>query len=144
MGMLVVLMFLGASDVIGRYFFNKPIEGTREISEILLAGVVFFGWAYTLSVGGHVRLDTFVSRLRPRGQAIIGFVTSFIALFVFSLMAWQAAERAIASWKGHVLITVLFIPVFPFQFFVTVGALVLCLELIIQMLHSFTDMKKKT
>ena len=36
------LMFLGAADVVGRYFFNMPIKGAYEYSEILLAGVVFF------------------------------------------------------------------------------------------------------
>lgn len=142
MGMLVVLMLLGAGDVIGRYFFNKPITGTREISEILLAGVVFFGWSYTQLQRGHVSVGTFVARLRPRARAIIASITSLIALIIFGLMAWQAAERAIATWKGGRLINTIFIPVAPFQLFVSVGAVVLCLVLAIQTAHFITQARK--
>ena len=40
MVMFVFLMLIGASDVIGRYIFNRPITGTLEISQILMAGMV--------------------------------------------------------------------------------------------------------
>jgi TRAP-type C4-dicarboxylate transport system permease small subunit len=133
MGMLSVLMFLGAADVIGRYLFNKPILGTLEVSEILLAGIVFFGWAYTLSVEGHVRVDFFYLRFPVRAQRIVGFFTSFFSLVLFSLITWRAAKTAIFYWQGNKLVPILKIPVFPFQLFVSLGALALCLELIIEM-----------
>jgi len=144
MGMLVVLMFIGTGDVIGRFFLDKPITGTREISEILLAGITFFGWAYTQSQKGHVKVETLLRRLNPRAQAIAGFITSLIAFIIFGLMAWRAALRAIMTWQGHKLITVLFIPVAPFQMFVSVGALVLCLVLLVQMLQFFVEARKGT
>lgn len=142
-GVLLVLMFLGAADVIGRYLLNKPIRGAYAISEVMLVAIVFFGWAYTLSVRGHVRLDTLVSRLRPRAQAISGFITSFVALVIFSLITWQSALKAMTSWQAHEYIGVIFIPVFPFQFFVSVGAFVLCLELIVEMLHLLTGLRQE-
>jgi len=142
MGVLVVLMLLGAIDVIGRYLLDKPIRGAYGISEVMLVAIVFFGWAYTLSVGGHVRLDTVVSRLRPRVQTVSGFITSFIALVIFGLITWQSALKAIATSKGYEVIDVVNIPIFPFQFFVSVGAFALCLELIVQMLHFLTGLRK--
>lgn len=142
MGVLVVLMLFGATDIIGRYLLNKPIKGSNGICEALLVAIVFFGWAYTLSVGGHVRLDTLVSRLRPRAQAISGFITSFIALVIFSLITWQSALKAMRSWGTREVIDVIDIPIFPFQFFVSVGAFALCLELIVQMLHFLTGLRK--
>jgi len=142
MGVLVILMLLGATDVIGRYLLDKPIRGAYSISEVLLVAIVFFGWAYTLSVGGHVRLDTVVSRFRPRPQPIIGFITSFIALVIFSLITWRSALKAIATARTFEVIDVVEIPLFPFQFFVSVGAFALCLELIVQMLHFLTGLRK--
>lgn len=142
MGVLVILMLLGAVDVIGRYLLDKPIRGSYGISEIMLVAIVFFGWAYTLSVGGHVRLDVVVSRLRPRAQAISGFITSFIALVIFSLVTWQSALKAIATSKGYEVVDIINIPLYPFQFFVSVGAFALCLELIVQMLHCLTELRR--
>ena len=81
--LLAVLMFLGAFDVIGRYFFNSPIKGAYEVSEVLLAALVFFGLAHTVSVRGHVSVDSFVSRFRPRARACIGIVLSLISMIIF-------------------------------------------------------------
>jgi len=142
--MLAALMLLGSSDVIGRYFFNKPIKGTFEISEILLAGIVFFGLAYTSSIERHVRVDTFVLLFSPRLQAIIGCIISFLSLIVFFLIGWQGAELAMKSWEQHRLIDVIYVPIAPFQLFVSLGALTVCLELIVQMRRFIIAARKET
>ena len=142
--MLAALMLLGSSDVIGRYFFNKPIKGTFEISEILLAGIVFFGLAYTSSIERHVRVDTFVLLFSPRLQAIIGCIISFLALIIFFLIGWQGAELAMKSWEQHRLIDVIYVPIAPFQLFVSLGALAVCLELIVQMRRFIIAARKET
>lgn len=144
MGLLAILMFLGTFDVIGRYFFNKPIKGAYEISEILLAGIVFFGLAYALSVGGHVRVETFVTLFRPRARAIVGFITTFLSLIIFVLIGWQGAILAMKSWEHHRLIDVIFIPIAPFQLLVPIGAMAVCLELIVQLLNHFSSAKKES
>lgn len=136
------MMFLGAADVIARYLLNMPIKAAYGISEVLLVTIVFLGWAHTLSVGGHVRVDTFVSRLPPKAQAIIGLITSSVALFIFSLMTWRSALKAIASSKGYEVIDVIKIPVYPFQFLVSVGSFVLCLELLIQVFRFLASLRK--
>lgn len=141
MVLLMGLMFLGAADVVGRYFFNMPIKGAYEYSEILLAGVVFFGLAYTASVKGHVTVDTFFTKFSPRVQALVGVIINFIAIAVFALMAWQGALKALRSWESHRMIDVILLPIAPFQLFVTIGALALCFELLIQLLHSLRNMK---
>lgn len=141
MGFLAILMFLGAVDVIGRYFFNMPIKGAYEYSEILLAGVVFFGLAYTASVQGHVMVDTFITKFRPRLQAVIGIFVSGISIIVFALMAWQGALKAMRSWEAHRMIDVVLLPIAPFQLFVTIGALALCLELVVQFLQFSRNIK---
>jgi TRAP-type C4-dicarboxylate transport system permease small subunit len=139
---MVILMLLGVVDVIGRYLFNRPIAGVYGISEILLVAVVFFGWTYTLTVGGHVRLDIFISRLPPRAQAISGFITSFVGLIILGLIAWQSALKATASSKTGEVIDVVNIPIYPFQFFVAIGAFAFCLELLVQMLHYVNRLRK--
>lgn len=140
--MLLVLMILGSVDVIGRYTFNKPVWGTFEFNQILLAGIVFFSLAYTLAVGGHIKVDLVVSRLHPRVQAAIDFFTSFLMLILFALLAWQSAIIAIRYWKAGRLVSLILINAAPFQGFVTLGALLLCLELIVQMIHYAGQIRK--
>ena len=141
-GMLFVLMALGAGDVMGRYVFNRPILGTMEISEALLAGVLFFGWAYTQATRGHVRVNLLLPRFSPRARSITDIVNLSLGLVLFGLIGWQAAKIAIVYWKANRLIDVIMVPLAPFQMFVSVGALFLCLEFIVQMLQSVTEMRK--
>ena len=140
--MFLGLMFLGASDVIGRYVFDKPIMGTMEASEVLMAGIVLLSWAYTQRTGGHVRVELVTSRYPPRARAITNFVTLLLALILFSAITWQSAIIATTYLQGHRVFQILQIPTAPFYFFVPVGAFFLCLEFIIQMLHLIPEMRR--
>lgn len=141
--LLVGLMVLGAADVIGRYVFNRPIMGTFEISEILMAVMVFLGWAYTQAQRGHIRVDLLVSRYPPRLQAMVEFVILFLVLVVFCLIAWKAASIARQEWQEQRLVSTILIPRAFFTPFVTLGAFALCVELIIQMIHLLPKMRTK-
>jgi TRAP-type C4-dicarboxylate transport system permease small subunit len=142
--MLAVLMLLGSFDVIGRYFLNRPIKGALEASEVLLAGIVLFGLAYTSSTEGHVRVDTFIVLFPPRLQAIISGIISFLSLIIFCLIGWQGAELAWQSWQRHRSVDIFLIPIAPFQLFVSVGALAVCLELIVQIRQFIIALRKET
>jgi TRAP-type transport system small permease protein len=137
MVMLGVLLLISSFDVLGRYLFNSPIKGTYEISGVLLAGIVFFGWGYTMSVGGHVTVDTFIALFPPKSQAAVGAVNSILAFVIFALMGWQGAKTAYLSWQNHRLIDVINVSVAPFQLFVPIGCLLICLELLVQVLGYF-------
>ncbi|MBW2608858.1 MAG: TRAP transporter small permease [Deltaproteobacteria bacterium] len=133
--MLVALMVIGSIDVIGRYFFGRPIPGCYSISELLLLGIVFFAWPYTQSIDGNVKIDAFFILFRPRIQSAVGAISSLIAIGIFGIMAWQSALKAIESVESQEFVDVIDIPVYPFQFFVTVGVIVLCLQLIVDLIH---------
>ena len=45
MGILLIMMFLTAMDVIFRYMFNRPITGSYELIEFMMAILVSFGIA---------------------------------------------------------------------------------------------------
>lgn len=141
--MLFALMLLGASDVIGRYFLNKPVLGTLEVSQILMAGMVFMGWAYTQKLREHVTVDFVVSRLPPKVRSIMNFITLFLSLVIFSTIVWQSALIAVSTWKSHELIQTINISIAPFQSLVSLGAFILCLELIIQMLQLLYEMRRR-
>ena len=76
------LMLITTADVVGRGFFNKPIAGTFELSEYMLAVIILLGAAYTQQVKGHVAVDFLTSRF-SRGQrhyASISVVASACSL----------------------------------------------------------------
>ncbi len=142
MGMLLFMMFLGSADVLGRYLFNKPVVGSFEIHEILLPGIVFFGLAYTQLVKGHVSIELVYARLARRLRAEVSVVTSSSLVCLFALIAWRGVVTAISYLERHREVTNLGWPFYPFQLFVPLGALAICLVLIVDVLHSISEIRK--
>ena len=58
-GVIFCLMLLTCVDVIGRYFLNKPLWGGFELTEMLLAALIFAGLPLTTLRNEHVVVDLF-------------------------------------------------------------------------------------
>ncbi len=68
-----------------RVIFGAPVNWALEMSQYLLSAYYLLGGAYTLQLGGHVRMDLFYDRLNARRRAVtdaitIGFVIFYLAV----------------------------------------------------------------
>lgn len=133
--MLFLMMCIGAFDVIARYVFNSPILGASEVSTLLMGGMVFLGWAHTQQKMSHVTVDILFLLYPPRVQKILSFIMLVVVFILFAVITWESALLAIADWKDGMLMNILQIPVAPFKALISLGALLLCLECIVQMVH---------
>lgn len=142
-GLLFAMLVLGFSDVIGRYFLNRPIIGAMELGQLLLAGMVFFGWPYAQLKKVHIRAEVIISRFPSRAQAVIDFITSLLALALFLLIAWRGLVTANAYHEAGRLIYVIELPLAPFQLLAPFGALFLCPVLLLQVFELFPLLKRR-
>jgi len=142
LAILLLMMFLTVGDVVGRYFFNAPISGTFELTNFMLALVVFFSIGYTQLRRGHISIDVVVSRFSPRAQAVIDSITYLFSLGLFSLVTWQSAVYASRLFEGHNVSGVLSLPVYPFVITVAFGSLLFCLVLLVDLLSSLAKVVK--
>ena len=140
--LLFFMMALGTVDVIGRYLFNKPILGTLEVFEILLPAIVLLGLGYTQENRGHVSMELLVLQLSPRTKTILDIVTNGCALFISVLILWRGWILTTMYWRMGRTIPTIDIPMFLPQLFVPLGALVLSLVLMVQMLEYIIQLKK--
>jgi TRAP-type C4-dicarboxylate transport system permease small subunit len=133
MFLLAPLMALTVADVIGRSFFNKPIPGTFELSEYMLAVIVLLGAAYTQQVKGHVAVDFLTSRCSVRTRAGLNALTGLASLLVVAIVVWQGAVAGMAE---KTVSDQLRIPQWPFRLLVAAGGLLLWLELALELIDS--------
>ena len=133
MFLAIPLMLLTVGDVMGRSFFNKPIPGTFELSEYMLAVIVLLGAAYTQQVKGHVGVDFLTSRFSPRTQAVLQAVTTFAGLLIIAILVWQGYLEGIHE---KAVSDQLRVPQWPFKLLVAVGGLLLWLELLLDFISS--------
>ena len=66
---IFALMMIGVAQILGRKLFNMPIYGYIDIVEIMMTFLVFLGLAYTERLGGHIRMELFVT-LSASGAAV--------------------------------------------------------------------------
>jgi TRAP-type C4-dicarboxylate transport system permease small subunit len=142
-GMLLVMMFLGAGDVLGRYLFNHPIKGALEVSQLMMAGVALLCWGYTQAIKSHINIEILLMRYPARVQSIINFFSLILTIVVFGLITWQSTLIAVETLKQHRMLENIPFPLFPFKFLVPVGASVLCLESIIQVFRFIFKEKRE-
>jgi TRAP-type mannitol/chloroaromatic compound transport system permease small subunit len=93
-----LMMFLIFADIIGRKFFNRPVEGAYEITESLLTFIIYLGVAYTQFEKGHVRVTLFTDRLKPKAQNAWFTIVYFIGCLFFVYAAYCMFCFAWDSW----------------------------------------------
>jgi len=138
MAFLIPLMLLTASDVVSRGFFNKPIPGSMELSEYILAVFILLGAAYTQQVKGHVGVDFLTSRLSPRTQVVCQIITTALSLFIIAIVIWQGLIIAL---EEKTVSDMLRIPQYPFRLLVALGGFFLWLELLTDLISSIGRFK---
>jgi TRAP-type C4-dicarboxylate transport system permease small subunit len=134
MATIIPLMLLTFADVVLRGFFNKPIPGTFELSQYILAIFILLGAAYTQQVKGHVGVDFLTSRLSPRLRVFCEIMTTILSLFIIAVVVWQGWVEGITE---KAVSDQLRIPQYPFRVLVAVGGFLLWLELLIDLFDSF-------
>ncbi|MBH8581355.1 TRAP transporter small permease [Bisbaumannia pacifica] len=96
---LFALMLLTTADVTGRYFFNHPILGTVELTQLMLAAVVFLSLPVVCWREAHISVDL-LDAVFPKGliwfrQLVVNGVCG-AALWVMTGRVWALGERAFA------------------------------------------------
>ena len=133
---LVVMVLLTVTDVFLRYVFNRPILGSYELTEFMMAILVFSSIGYTMAVKRHVVVDLVVTKLSQRARDILECFTSLIAFILFSIVTWRNVLQAGTAWERNDVTAELFIPISPFILFVAIGIGVLSLVLFVQFIQS--------
>jgi TRAP-type C4-dicarboxylate transport system permease small subunit len=130
---VIPLMLLTTVDVISRALWSKPISGTFELSEYLLAIIILLGAAYTQQVKGHVGVDFVTKRFGPRLKGFCEVLTNLGCMFILALLVWQGYVRAM---EETTVSDMLRIPQAPFRMLVSVAGLTLFAEFFVDLLQS--------
>ena len=142
---LTGMMLLTVADVVGRYFFNRPIRGAYELVGFLLVWAGSWGMGYCQIKRGHIRVDFLAQRLSRKSRAILTVLANLLGFIAFTLLSWRVillVNYYISLPKGNATDT-LGIPIFPFVIMLAMGVGMLALVLLFDLVHSFTEVKRK-
>lgn len=125
----LIIMLVTMYEVIMRYLFRAPTMWTLEASRYLMLVAVFFAAAYTLEMGGHIRVDLLVGRLPLGKRHIVNIVSSTLGVFFCVMLVWISGALAWLYYDLNVKsMTILAVPLFPIYVFVPIGSLFLLVQ----------------
>jgi len=110
--LLFVLMFLTVFDVMGRYFFNSPIKGTMELTELSVAIMVFFSLGYAKMMGDHLEIDFIMAKFPEKVRNILMTIIYLVVTVVLFILTWQLFILGADSQRTNELSGDLGIPLF--------------------------------
>lgn len=131
---IFAMMILITFDTIGRYFFNNPIQGSYEITELyLMIMVVFLTLSFTFKNGGHIRIDILYSRFSQKQKAIADMLGLLLSIIVFSIITYQSGILAYDAWsQEQYTFGVITLPMVWSYIWVPLGSGVLTLRLLLE------------
>lgn len=91
MSLMVALTF---TDVIGRRLFGHPVFGAHDLTEHLMALLVFTGLPLLTLAAMHLKVDLFDKFLLKPRFAWWQKTTILLTALVFALMAWTLLGKA--------------------------------------------------
>jgi TRAP-type C4-dicarboxylate transport system permease small subunit len=91
---LMGLMLLTCIDVGGRYFFNSPVWGAFELTEMMLAALIFAGLPLVSLRNDHVTVDLFDPLTPDWLFRIQHAIACAIGVACTAYLAWRLWIRA--------------------------------------------------
>ena len=86
-GLLIfALMLLGVAQIVLRTVFRAPIFGYIDMVEVSMVGFAVLAVSFVQRVGGHVRMELLVGRLRGRTLWAAEAAGAALALFIVAVL----------------------------------------------------------
>jgi len=126
---ILAITFSVSGTAVVRYLGFRPPDWTFQFAEYALLWFTFLAAAWLLREGGHISIDTVVTRFRPKTRRkveiiddILGFIVSVVIFWFGTLHTIDLFQRGIMEVKGTT------VPKFPIFLIIPIGGLALSIQ----------------
>lgn len=143
-GFLFFLYMLNiVADVAGRYLFSKPITGTIEIGENVLAVAVFMVLAAVEARKENIRVTLLEEHLSKRWKPFLDLLALCCALAFVSLVVWQGYLFAARSFGIRETSDNIPIPLYIGKYAFLAGCMLFCFQLVLEAVSIIRDLSHR-
>ena len=137
---IFLLVLLATTNVLGRWLFDMSISGYIDWVEQAMAFMAFLGIAYTKRLGGHIRMDIFVSHLRGRLLWFVELISVVLMLIITLFLIYGSYLHFLRAYTLGDSSLDIDLPTWPAKLVVPVALTVLALRLMLQIWGYFRAM----
>ena len=110
---LFLMMLITAVDVVGRYVFNKPLNGGFEVTEMMLAALIYCGLPLVSKRREHIVIDTFDTFMSKRVKRSFDILADAVCTIALAGLSWLLFRRAVRVAEYGDTTSVLTLPLAP-------------------------------
>jgi TRAP-type C4-dicarboxylate transport system permease small subunit len=92
---LFLMMMITATDVVGRYVFNTPLPGGFELTELLLAALIYCGLPLVSARREHIVIDTFDPYFSPAFKRALDMIAEVVCALTLAGVGYLIFKRAV-------------------------------------------------
>lgn len=129
---VLFIVLFSVINIVGRGMFNKPFNAYFDLMGQSVPIIAFLGISYCQRIGGHIRMDLIIVRMKGRRLWVFELFNSLLTTGVISILAWGAymhAERSLSLGDSTEDIG---LTIWPFKMVIALMLVMLVARLIIQ------------
>ena len=130
---IFLLVFLAVFNVLGRWLFSLPVSGYIDWVEQAMAVFAFFGIAYCQRLGGHIRMDILVSRIKGRMLWLSEFISTLVMLIITLVLVYGSYLHFLRAFNNGDSSMDISLPIWPAKLVIPFALSVLAVRLILQL-----------
>ena len=139
LGLVTVLV---CTDIVMRYFFNKPIQGALETSEYGLLYLTLLAAAWLARKNKHVRMELLVHKLKPATQATVNGITSLVCVLICAVVTYYGVVVVLDRYQTQHRLTTTLEPLsYPLMSIIPVCFFLLVIQFILAACDYFEEAK---
>jgi len=119
--LLFSLMLLTLADVVGRYGFNAPINGSFEITELLLAAIIFSALPLVSAKDDHITVDLIDAFVPSFFVWVRDVAITLVTTVILAGISYKVWHKALESVHYGDQTAMLLLPTAPVFFFISIA-----------------------
>ena len=135
-GLMVSILF---ANVIGRYVIGTSIKWAEEVCLILFILSIYFGAAGAVRTRQHLRLEIFVSKLKPRGRMLLEIVDNVIFMAFNGIILFGIVPLVVQLYNNKTAAAVTGIPKWLVYIWLPILFVLMCVRLIQDCFQRYRD-----
>jgi TRAP-type C4-dicarboxylate transport system permease small subunit len=126
---LLVMTFVVTGAALMRYLGFRPPIWTLQFTEYALLWFTFLGAAWLLREGGHIRIDTLITRLYIKNRHKVEIINDVLGFIVCVIVFWFGTQHSIDLYQREIMeVKGTIVPKFPIFLIIPIGGLALSIQ----------------
>ena len=131
---ILAIMLIGTYQVFGRKLLSIPVPGYVDWIEMTMTVFAFVAISYTQRLGGHVRMEIILGRMKGRLLYFFEIFGTVCAIFIVAVLGYYGYEHFLRAFEIGDSTIDIELPVWPSKLLVPFAFGILLIRLFIQLI----------